>query len=201
MINRYQFGAMRLAGGIVLLIFFLGCSDQSNPAPGQEVLIRVGEDVISVQGFQAALDSAAVTYPADLFQDVQALQDLKYRVLNQIAEELVISNRAKELNLHVGDEEFNRAIAQFKKEYPDAVFERMLLENGVSPVKWRQGLRNRLLIDKVIENDLVLGKQKAEAAYPQWIDDLKKRHTVVINWALWETIWEKGFDKNADNYK
>jgi hypothetical protein len=33
-----------------------------------------------------------------------------------------------------------------------------------------------------------LRRQKVEAAYPQWMDGLRSRYQVEINWELWEQV-------------
>jgi FKBP-type peptidyl-prolyl cis-trans isomerase (trigger factor) len=76
-----------------------------------------------------------------------------------MAEEMVLLERAKELDIKVSDSEAEKAIADIKGEYPDDVFEQMLLEYAVPYHSWEKGFKTRLLMEKVIAKEL--GKQIA----------------------------------------
>jgi hypothetical protein len=121
--------------------------------------------------------------------------------------------------------ELEAAIRNIQKDYPEGEFKEMLLESAVPYSVWKDRLRVRLLMEKVVNKDLLptlnitareieayykahedeftveddelpkadlkrrmleqLRRQKEEAAYPQWIDGLRKRYGVKINWSLW----------------
>jgi hypothetical protein len=42
-----------------------------------------------------------------------------------------------------------------------------------------------------------LRRQKVEAAYPQWMEGLRQRYKVEINWELWERI-QPSYEKNKE---
>ena len=50
--------------------------------------------------------------------------------------------------------EVEKAVSEIKKDYPEDVFEQMLLEYAVSYNSWEEGLKNRLLVEKVIGAEL-----------------------------------------------
>jgi hypothetical protein len=68
--------------------------------------------------------------------------------------ELIILERATELGLSVSDEELEKAVADIKKDYPEDSFEKTLLEYAVSYETWQDRLRKRLLMEKVIQQEL-----------------------------------------------
>jgi hypothetical protein len=137
----------------VCLLFFVHCS---RPTQDNGYLIRVGGSAITVSEFNHAVEAAAEdVYPGEQEIGGAAQNDLRMRVLNQLAEELIISERAKALGIKVSDEEVERAVAEIKSDYPDDTFEKTLLENAVSFKAWKKKLALRLLINKVIENELV----------------------------------------------
>jgi hypothetical protein len=138
---------------IALLVSICACS-----ADGREdaYLVRVGSSTITVAEFKRAVEaSGEEAFPGEQAIGPEALNDLRVRVLNQLTEELIITERAKELDIHVTDQELNTAIDAVKADYPDDTFEKTLLENAVSFQAWKQKLATRLLINKVIDKELV----------------------------------------------
>jgi hypothetical protein len=121
---------------------------------------------------------------------------------------------------------WKRRFRRSKKDYPEDEFEQMLLESAIPFALWRDRLRVRLLMEKVVDRELVqpveithrilkrttapmkktwppmmkkppdmdlnryiveqIRREKVEAAYPQWMDGLRKQYAVEINWELWE---------------
>lgn len=135
------------------LLFFIHCS---RPAQDNGYLIRVGSSTVTVSEFNHAVEAAAediFSGEPDISEDTQ--NDLRMRVLNQLAEELIITERGNALGLKVTSEELERAVADIKSDYPDDTFEKTLLENAVSFQGWKNKLALRLLINKVIESELV----------------------------------------------
>lgn len=190
-------------------LFLLGCEKDTDTASPSDVLIQVGSSSITVDGFHKAFDRTASNYPVSLFRDANALRDAKYQVLNQLTEELIILERAKELGLIVAPEELEKAVHAFKIDFPDNQFEKALIESGVSLADWQMLLKKRLLIEKVVKHELkgektaqeidpptmaTADKQPADEqtdiAYLDWMDKLKKKYIITINWSLWEKMNE-----------
>ncbi len=138
---------------LLVLGIFYGCGDSEKHYMDEKVLIRAGGSIVTVRAFHEAFESS-ITSPSLLFQDPDALREKKYRILNRLSEELLILERARELNLRVSDEEAARVITDLKIDYPDDTFEKTLMENGISSLIWEKALRKRLLIEKVIRHDL-----------------------------------------------
>ena len=155
-IDRFWFAAL----GVLTLIWvsflfpvLVGCT---RPAQDDDYLIRVGSSMITVAEFKSAVDAAAEEiFPGEQEVSREAQNDLRMRVLHQLTEELIISERGKELGLSVADEELDLAVQDVKADYPDDTFEKTLLENAVSFQAWKKKLSTRLLINKVIESELV----------------------------------------------
>lgn len=139
--------------GLLLLCMIYGCDGNVSRDLEEKVLIRAGGSVVTVRAFQEAFESS-ITAPSRLYRDPDALRNQKYRVLDRLSEEIVILERARELNLRVSDEETTRVINDIKKDYPDDTFEKTLMENGISFRTWEKALKRRLLMEKVIRRDL-----------------------------------------------
>ncbi len=151
-------------GGFLLLMAAVLCLCAcSSDSQEEAYLIRVGTSTVTVAEFKRALEaSAEEVFPGDQIIDPAALNDLRVRVLKQLSEELIIAERAKQLNIQVTDQELEMAVDAVKADYPDDTFEKTLLENAVSYQAWKKKMAKRLLMDKVINKELVDNVQITE---------------------------------------
>jgi len=142
------------AGYALLAIFVLsGCSGTES-VQSDEYLIRIDGNVVTVLDFQRALETAKSAYPHNIINEAPVYREVKQQLLNQIIEELIVVQRAKELNITVTDQELGDVVGKIKGDYPEDEFEQMLLEYAISYKLWEKGLRTRLLMEKVITEDL-----------------------------------------------
>ncbi len=217
---------VRRAVCCALMVALAGCSGPEGPSQQEAVLIRTDQQTITRAQFERAFEAARIAYSDDRSVDPRVIQDARLRLLNQMAEEVIVDRRANELGIVLDDSELEAAIQEIKKDYPEDEFEQMLLESAIPYSLWKDRLKVRLLMEKVVDRDLVqalnitaqdietyykaheedfavqdedapemdlkrriveqLQRQKVEAAYPQWMDGLRKRYGVEINWELWE---------------
>jgi len=131
----------------------VGCPGPKS-AQDDEYLIRVGEHVVTVLDFNKAFEIAKTAYTHNLMQKPGALREAQIRLLNQMTEELILLQRATELNISVSDQEIENTIAEIKGDYPEDEFEQTLLEYAVSYQTWKEGLKIRMLMDKLVELEL-----------------------------------------------
>ncbi len=142
------------AGYIFLAVFMLsGCSG-TDSVQGDEYLVRVEGNVVTVLDFQRAFETAKSAYPHNITNASSVYREVKQQLLNQMIEELIVVQRAKELNLIITDQELGNAVEKIKRDYPEDEFDQMLLEYAISYKLWEKGLRTRLLMEKVITEDL-----------------------------------------------
>ena len=130
-----------------------GCTG-SGPNNTHDFLIRVGHRVLTPMEFKTAFEIAKSAYPHNEMQNPSAFKAAQSRLLNQLMEELILLERASELDISVTESEIDAAVSAIKKDYPDDVFEQTLLEYAVSFETWKQRLRLRLLMEKVVEQEL-----------------------------------------------
>ena len=67
---------------------------------------------------------------------------------------MILLERAEELGISITEAELEKAVSAIKSDYPEGEFEKTLLEFAVSYDSWKERLRNRLILDKVIEAEL-----------------------------------------------
>ncbi len=130
-----------------------GCGPPDS-RPAEEYLIRAGERKVTVQEFLQAFELAQAPYPGSVGQDPAGMKAARRQLLSEMAAELVMFQRAGELGLSVSDAEFEAAVAAVRSDYPPGVFEQTLIESAVSLDAWKQRLRSRLLMEKLVDAEL-----------------------------------------------
>jgi len=135
-------------------VFIFGCMASEPDAPN-EYLIRVGNRVMTVADFNRTFELAKAAYPHNVLQNEAVLRIIRSRFLSQITEEMILMQRADEIQVSVTDEELEKAISDIKRDYPDGVFNQTLLEYAVPYPSWKQGLKIRLLKEKVVAKELL----------------------------------------------
>ncbi len=130
-------------------VLFSGCS-KSRPHPGNEKLIGIGRHIVTALDFNKALEFAKTAYPHNAMRDTETARMIKTRLLNELTEELLLLTKAEEMNIRVEDNELEAALMEIKKDYPDNTFEETFLENAISYEAWKNQLRKRLLMEKLI---------------------------------------------------
>lgn len=140
-------------GAAAVVFALIGCSGHDT-GNGDEYLIRIDDRVVTVADFNRAFEIAKTAYTHNSLQNPEDTNDARLRLLNQMTEELVLLQRAGELGIGVSDEELEKAIEKIKADFPDDAFEQTLLEYAVSYKSWKNGLKTRLLMEKLVQQEL-----------------------------------------------
>jgi hypothetical protein len=138
---------------MLLCILPMGC-EQKAADYGNEVLLRVGERVLTVHDFNEAFEISKTAYAHNIRQQSEDLRDAQMRLLNQLTVEMLILERGQELGIRITDDELERAVSEIKSDYPEGEFEETLIEFAVSYDAWLNRLKTRLAMNKVIEAEL-----------------------------------------------
>ncbi len=131
----------------------IGCSNSSEPDV-PVVFIQVNDSMVTVEAYLREVDEVAADILATEDADNEVKAKIRLRVLNQLTEQLIVFERAKELGIDVNDHELDARIASIKADYPKGEFEQVLLEQAVSFAEWKNDMRTRLLMQKVIDHEL-----------------------------------------------
>lgn len=149
---RLGYGWMIGVLGLLWLSIF-GCEDRG--ARSADVsLVSVNDRAITVGEFNRRFDAVSAEFPLPKKVDSAVEKDMKLRLLQQLTEELILLERADELNLVISDSELEAAIKKIRADYPEGEFENILVEQAIVYGEWRDQLRTRLLKEKVIREDL-----------------------------------------------
>jgi hypothetical protein len=138
---------------ILLLLAALGCGS-STPEQEEDYLIRLGELKITRHDFLQAFELVKTAYPGCVDSDSPELQQARRQLLNEMTIELILVKRSQELGVTVSKTELDAAVAAVKADYPPGIFEQTLIESALPFEAWKQRLRNRLLMDKLVDVEL-----------------------------------------------
>jgi parvulin-like peptidyl-prolyl isomerase len=140
--------------GILLAVCVLsGCVDP-DAVKNDDFILRLGDSMVTVSEYNRAFEIAKAAYPHSEIQDPETVRKAKLRLLNQMSEEMIIQARAKERGISISDAEIEKAVSEIKKDFPEDVFEQMLLEYAVPYDAWEKRVTIRLLMEKVIAEEL-----------------------------------------------
>lgn len=159
-----------------LIIITSGCKDNSI-AIEDEFLLRTETAVITVGDYMKSLEIAKSAYAHSVLQKPEAFRKIQLRLFSQLAEEMIVMEVAKKKNIVITDAELKAEIDLVKKNYPDNVFNEMLLENAITYELWETMLKRRLLMDKVLAQELDLEINIT----PEVIEDYYKKNNLAID--------------------
>ena len=138
---------------VLILITLVACNDSETNVEDQ-YLIRLGNRSVSVLEFKEAFEIDKIAYPPQIRNKPDDLRKAQMRLINQMMVELMVLERAQELGIELSEAEVERKIAEIKSDYPEGVFEETLLEVAVSYETWVKRLKNRLIMEKVVDKEL-----------------------------------------------
>ena len=156
----------------LLALLLAACFGPDTPSFRDNVLIQCDQRTVTRGQFERAFEAARIAYSDDRSADRQIIADARLRLLNQMTEEIVIDRRAQDLGIVLDDQEMEAAITDIKADYPPGEFEQMLLESAISFALWKDRLRIRLLMQKVVDVDVA----QALSITPQEIQAYYKAH-------------------------
>ena len=109
---------------------------------------------MTVLEFNNAFEIAKIAYENDITQHPEDLRNAQIRLLNELTVEMILLEQAQKLAISVTDAELEKAVSEIKSDYPEGEFEKALLEFAVSYDSWKNRLKDRLIMDKVIQEEL-----------------------------------------------
>ncbi len=151
---------------IFVFIAFSGCK-KNEVKKKKTYLVKVGETSITKADFEKAFEIHKTAYDYEVIKKPRVIKKAMMVFLRETIDEMTLLERARELGIDVSGKELEKAIKKITKDYPKGEFEKTLLESAISYNEWKKELKNRLIMEKVIKNDLT-DKIKISS------DDIKK---------------------------
>lgn len=132
----------------VLLAFFPSCRGREL---FQSVVASVNDEKIFRSEYQARLVQETALVKTDPPPTAGEAATLQEEVLDRLIEEKLMLQRAGKLSLAVGDAELAARIEEIKRDYnSDEQFGRLFGEEKVDYTAWKEALRKRILLEKLV---------------------------------------------------
>ena len=170
-----------------LLIYLLVFNVDKKKYSTNKYLIKVGNQVTTLNDFNQALEIASTAYDIQDIKNPVIIKNIKDRLLSTIIEEMIILERAHEIKINISDLELEKAVSNTIEDYPEDAFEHTLIEYAISFSQWKKNLKKRLIVEKVIKEELA---KNVSISY----DELVKYYIKTYNYN--QNLNEK---KNIDN--
>ena len=135
---------LRVAIGLFLLSS--GCSGpESEP---QKIVAEINGSPITYSRYH---DSLKRLMPSGHTGTQEELAELKKELINQLIEEELVLQEAKNLNIGASEAELSSELEGIRKDYGDEPFKEAIAERYGSADNWKEEIRKKLLIRKTIE--------------------------------------------------
>jgi parvulin-like peptidyl-prolyl isomerase len=165
-----------------LIILALGCTQKAKEKE-ETTLAKIGNVQITLKQFEDAFSNSGRRYVSKYPLDRTSALKLKATYLNQMIEERLILMEAKRLSITVGKEEIDAAVAGVRKNYGDSEsFRKVFVDGHINMEKWREKIRRKLLVEKVIFSLLsakvTVSPEELEEYYNNNIEDFHSEEVV-----------------------
>ena len=182
---RYWCGLLMVI--VIPVALLSACTKELPPT----VVAAVNNDSITVEDFTAELAPLVSSYQTPPSPQEEAdFKNLKKALLEQLIDKLIILAEAQKMGITMPDDELEDAFVRIKKGYPQGGFDE-LLRNEAALRQWKDSLRQRLLIEKVInrvsqlatsiDDDTVRKYYKKHRSEFMASDQVRVRQIVVKN--------------------
>lgn len=158
---------------------------QNQGPTGKETVLQIGPRVITLGEFYDDFNRAKME--RGIAGDPQAAAALKDALVKETIKRELILQHARAIGMSVAPEEVNAEIARIRAHYPGDAFREMLAEQYVAYDEWVERQKNRLLVEKVIaeevENKVTVSDDEAQAwfeAHPEMAKVPEKVHVLQI---------------------
>lgn len=153
-----SFGALLLMAAGIAMVTGSGCTDQKK-VEEKGSLIKAGTVEISRADFIRELEVKQANYPYDIKDRPSEYNAMVLDLVSDLSDEAVLLAAAAAKGIDVSAKEFDAAVADFKKDYPEDSFDQMLLEGAIPYPVWKKRLKKDMVIRKLIMQDLVASQE------------------------------------------
>jgi foldase protein PrsA len=159
---------------VVFAVSLLLSSCDSFEQPEDRVVLTVGEREITVAGLKREIKR--MTYEMEMTG--RLAEGMLEPLLDRLIERYLILEYGKEQGIAVSEGEVETEVKEIRKAYSDKDFQEMLLQGYIDFEEWKEGLRERLLIKKIMEKvseDMkAVSFQEIKAYYDENLEEFKQ---------------------------
>jgi len=139
---------------VFLCLFFSSCSDTGDKYKSEVYIVKSGDIIITPSQFTEELELRKAGYTYNIKDYPSEYNLIVMQIAKDLSEEIVLLHTAREKGITISDEELEKAEKDFLKDYPDDIFKNMLLKNAVEYSLWKKRFKKRLIIDRLIQQEL-----------------------------------------------
>ncbi len=171
---------------VISLISWGGCTREGQTTQSPIIAMVNGES-ITLDELNNALKSLSPEEGAQI--QSEEVEKLREEILNQLIEKKLLLQETKHRGIQVSQEEITSVIEQMKDDFTDEEFTELLKNGGLTPDRWKQDVKESLLIDKLVdtlmasrlnisEEDIKSYYQKNHASFEK-MEEVRARQIVL----------------------
>lgn len=136
---------------LMLSLVACGCDKPSQPL--RAVVATVNGQSIDLGEFERALGEEKALLKGEIPLKEEETESLREQVLANLIRERIMIQRARDLSLTIEETELNARVDEIRKDY-NGQFEALFTEDGIRLPEWKEALRKRTLLEKLITRDV-----------------------------------------------
>jgi parvulin-like peptidyl-prolyl isomerase len=137
-----------------VLLSLAACGgEKPSQSPPQAAVATVNGQSIDLKEFEKVLGEEAALAKREVPLKKEETESLKEEVLDNLIRERIMIQRARDLFLSIGEPELDARMEEIRKDYNDQ-FDKLFSEGGISLPEWKEALRKRMLLEKLIARDV-----------------------------------------------
>ena len=136
-----------------MLSWIAACESEKPSPPPAAAVATVNGEAISLAEFERSLTEETALANGETPLKAEETESLKEAVLDNLIRERLMLQRARDLSLFVGEAELAARIEEIRKDYNDQ-FGKLFGDGGIDLPVWKEALRKRMLIEKLIALDV-----------------------------------------------
>ena len=161
---------------IVIFSFLVACGSEKPSPPPEPAVATVNGQSIEFKEFEKALREATALAKREMPMKRGETESLMEEVLDNLIQERIMIQRARDLFLSIGEEELAARIEEIRKDY-NGQFDKIFGEDGgISLFEWKEALRKRMLLDKLIARDVNEKIQVADEEAERYYNDHRRAY-------------------------
>lgn len=179
----------------------------------EQVLVKVNGDMVSKTDFEQRQVSALRSRPEFANSNPSSLElqkaigEITPDLILEAVDELLIIQRARELNYSLGDEQYKQILDSIKKSNnltDDAQFQAALKQEGLTEAELRRNLERQMMVSQVQRNEVVekisVTEEEARGYYEQHRNEFVTPSEVMLREILIEVpTTDRGFNAAQDD--
>lgn len=170
---------------ITLLSLILSCNFVEPPE--ENIVITIGDT--SLNKDELRTDIERVIFEMGI-TDQDAKLGIK-SIIDKVIEKKLILEYGKINGISITDEELDLAVKEIKRDYPEEIFNEMLLKRYLNLNDWKEDLKEKLLIKKIIKDVIsefpAVTFSETKEYYNEHMDEFRHPRMVKLRHILTET--------------